>query len=289
MDCKHFRESVILYIDGKLVQKEKVDIDEHLGACPECVRLLNEHLKTINFLKSCPGVEYEESLKQEVIANVIKNRVSGIKKTYTNFWVPISALAAVLLITVLYTSKNNIQYTTKPFSIIEQYPTAKSDILFKKNVSNIKQMRTHKSIEITNVITIAKANPNNNDQVVYRGIPNNTVTLKIVKQWQDVYSGVKQKETLFIDNQEEWEKLWRIHTINMNPSPLLPEVDFKENTVIAVFMGEKKSTGYGIHITRVDDTGTKLYVALEELIPGKGSAVAEKVTQPYHIVVVPRQ
>jgi len=69
----------------------------------------------------------------------------------------------------------------------------------------------------------------------------------------------------------------------------LPEVDFKSNIVVAVFMGEKKTVGYGICISKIEESANNIYVELEETQPSGGADVAQRLTQPYHIVVVGKE
>ncbi len=56
--------------------------------------------------------------------------------------------------------------------------------------------------------------------------------------------------------------------------------------VIAVFSGEKRTGGYGIEITRVEENFEKglLEVFFFETHSSPGSIVIQALTQPYHIV-----
>jgi hypothetical protein len=64
-------------------------------------------------------------------------------------------------------------------------------------------------------------------------------------------SGVRSQEELVISDQEQWEALWQQH-MSYSRTPLsLPQVDFTEEMVIAVF-GGIESEGYMLRITRIE-------------------------------------
>jgi hypothetical protein len=64
------------------------------------------------------------------------------------------------------------------------------------------------------------------------------------------------------------------------------QVDFDEETVFAVFAGEKRSTGYGVQITRVvrTDDGLAVYYAIVE--PWEYGVVIGVPTAPFAMVAV---
>jgi len=58
--------------------------------------------------------------------------------------------------------------------------------------------------------------------------------------------------------------------------------------IVAVFLGNRPTAGYGVDISRVrDDQGT-LVVQYRETQPGPDQITAQILTSPYHIVAVPK-
>ena len=86
-----------------------------------------------------------------------------------------------------------------------------------------------------------------------------------------------------IQNEDEWTNVWNSHDISI-PQRSPPEVNFSESTVIAVFMGEFNTGGYGIEIKNILDIDHLVVVKVEKTYPGKGCCVIEAFTHPYHIV-----
>jgi hypothetical protein len=91
---------------------------------------------------------------------------------------------------------------------------------------------------------------------------------------------------LIIKTQKEWQDLWQKHVQGILPAPAIPEIDFDNNMVVAVFMGEKNTSGYAIRISRIEEADDKIYIELEETIPSSDSVVTQQFTQPYHIAVI---
>lgn len=86
-----------------------------------------------------------------------------------------------------------------------------------------------------------------------------------------------------IRNEDEWTDVWNRHDISM-PQRSPPEVDFSKSTIIAVFMGEFNTGGYGIEIKKILDMDQSAVVKVEKTYPGRGCGVIEAFTYPYHIV-----
>jgi len=86
-----------------------------------------------------------------------------------------------------------------------------------------------------------------------------------------------------IQNEEEWTNLWNRHDISI-PQRSPPQVDFSGSTIIAVFMGDFNTGGYGIEIKNIFDMSHSVVVKVEKTYPGKGCCVFEAFTYPYHII-----
>ena len=89
---------------------------------------------------------------------------------------------------------------------------------------------------------------------------------------------------LVIASNEEWIDLWQQHTSNST----LPEVDFTQEQVVAVFAGVKPSSGYSIEVISVETTNSILVITVKDSQPGPGDGVFTAQTKPYHIIKIPR-
>lgn len=101
-----------------------------------------------------------------------------------------------------------------------------------------------------------------------------------------IWSGHTNAEYYVIQDRDEWTQIWSQHTKVMHPQDPLPEMDFSEKTIIAVFMGTHLTTGYGIEVKEIIDTGLSIVVKVEKTYPGKRCVVGEAITHPYHIVKI---
>ncbi|NMG83356.1 MAG: protease complex subunit PrcB family protein [Methanosarcinales archaeon] len=123
--------------------------------------------------------------------------------------------------------------------------------------------------------SINKTNNLLNDTTVKeKEIPFETVS-------KGVDSGHKERKKYTITDNSDWMNLWDIHI-----SPPLPEVDFNQEMIIAVFYGTIASGGYTTKITKVIENKTNLVVFIKEIIPGKSCIVSAGETSPYHIIKI---
>ena len=102
------------------------------------------------------------------------------------------------------------------------------------------------------------------------------------------YSGFKSPAYFVIANEDEWADIWNKHDSICQPRNTPLEVNFSETTIIAVFMGEFKTGGYGIEIKEITDVGRSVIVKVEKTYPDKESIVTLALSQPYHIVKTDR-
>lgn len=83
---------------------------------------------------------------------------------------------------------------------------------------------------------------------------------------------------------DSFKLLWKEHGAELSS---LPDVDFKQEMVIAVFMGEQSTGGYDLSIHHVLDTETELQIYLERRVPPEDSMVIQMLTAPAHFVAIP--
>jgi hypothetical protein len=99
-------------------------------------------------------------------------------------------------------------------------------------------------------------------------------------------SGIKERKLVTIKSEKEWENLWLLHKAPFAPERQIPLIDLRQEMIVAVFSGEKKTGGYGIEITKIEETREKgeVIVFFLETQPPSKAMVTQALTQPYHIV-----
>ncbi len=102
-------------------------------------------------------------------------------------------------------------------------------------------------------------------------------------------SGINSQRFEVIRDAASLDALWREHTAVMDPPPALPQIDFEHDMVIAAFMGQRGTGGYTVQISKLNPEGSALSAQITFTRPGADCLVTQAITQPYHIVVTPRQ
>jgi protease stability complex PrcB-like protein len=82
----------------------------------------------------------------------------------------------------------------------------------------------------------------------------------------------------------EWKALWKEHA----PTAKMPAVDFSRDMVVGVFLGSKPSAGHDVEIVGVRLEEKELIVEYVQKQPGRGTVAAQILTEPYHLVTVPK-
>lgn len=101
-------------------------------------------------------------------------------------------------------------------------------------------------------------------------------------------SGIQEPLVALITNKAAWSGHWRRHAAIFQPPPSPPPVDFSRESLIAVHLGERRTGGYGVRVTGVQQGPEGLLVTAVEERPGPGAIVTQALTQPYEIIRIPR-
>jgi hypothetical protein len=113
-------------------------------------------------------------------------------------------------------------------------------------------------------------------------------TVRPSAEWRGTHGGLTDPRREIVRDAGAWASLWEQLQSTTDPAPVLPGVDFSQNMVIVVTMGEQTSGGYYISIPRIRRTEDALVVTVRERRPQPHELVLAVLTQPYHIVVVPK-
>jgi len=101
------------------------------------------------------------------------------------------------------------------------------------------------------------------------------------------YSLADTAAVYLIDNNAQWTKVWNMAMGRQDPFPNTPEMDFKRDMVLAIFMGHKNAAGYRNEIIDITQKGEKLMVVVKNHHSREGM-VLPVVTSPFHIVTIPK-
>ncbi len=110
----------------------------------------------------------------------------------------------------------------------------------------------------------------------------------IAQRWEAAFCGVTEPRTVVIDSTNAWNKLWGQVNANRLSPAAPPHLDFSQQVVVGVFLGTKTTGGWAVSITDVRLSDGALLVVAHLTSPASGMVVAQVLTQPYSIVVIPR-
>ncbi len=105
-------------------------------------------------------------------------------------------------------------------------------------------------------------------------------------------SSISRPQEFVISDQAAWEALWKRHNSNIQPLPVLPQIDFATHQVLAIFAGERPSGGFRIQLLEVSKTpwngNTVRVVRFRVVGPAAGTMAAQVISYPYLLTVQPR-
>ncbi len=98
-------------------------------------------------------------------------------------------------------------------------------------------------------------------------------------------SRIEERREQAVANTAEWRALWTEHAAQRE----LPDVDFARELVVAVFLGMRPTSGYGVEIVDAgsEPSGVPV-VRYRETRPGPDMITAQVITAPFHIAAIER-
>ena len=103
------------------------------------------------------------------------------------------------------------------------------------------------------------------------------------------YSGFGKPLQIVVQSVSDWKGLWQNHTAPQQEAPPPPGIDFGREIVIGVFLGSRPTGGYVAEIVSIVKDNGMTTVTFKESTPPHGSMVTQSLTQPFHLVRVPKK
>jgi len=101
-------------------------------------------------------------------------------------------------------------------------------------------------------------------------------------------TGVDDRRFQLITDRQQLTSIWaQAHATQLQP-PSTPRVDFSRETLIAIFLGQQRSGGYGVEVVRVSEEGGELYLDVRFTEPAAGAITSQALTSPWTLVRVLR-
>jgi len=75
--CRQISDLVFDYLDEKLTSATKLDFEEHLSVCPDCVSFLNTYKKTVTVTSSVKVKQLPPKVRENILA-FLRKRIRRI-------------------------------------------------------------------------------------------------------------------------------------------------------------------------------------------------------------------
>lgn len=124
------------------------------------------------------------------------------------------------------------------------------------------------------------------DEALFRPAPEQLTWEVMARGGQAV--GFNGRTFVLISNRDELISLWNRAYGSQLSVPPLPSVDFRRETIVAIFQGSQSTGGYSVDVEAVKEENGELYLDLTFRSPAPGTITTQALTSPWVIVRVLR-
>jgi len=124
------------------------------------------------------------------------------------------------------------------------------------------------------------------DESAYQAAPEELVWEVVAQGNQAV--GFPSASYQLVSNEDQLISLWQRAYGSQLTVPPVPSLDFRRETVVALFLGTKPSGGYGVEVRAVREEEGDLYVDVTLTEPPAGAITTQALTSPWLIIRVQR-
>lgn len=131
--------------------------------------------------------------------------------------------------------------------------------------------------------------PNFTTEVATETLNTGAVNVDQIEKGQ--YSDLVEGTQAVLRDEEAYAAFWeRLHA-DRDSVPERPGVDFDEEVVVAIVLGQRSTGGYSVEIDEVltSAAGGTIQVRFTEAVPGEDCFVTQALTSPYVLVTVKAQ
>ena len=125
MSCNRMESRILPYVDGRLKESERLEVEKHLAACAACRLRVNEFRAVSGLLEELPVIEPSEAFDLRVHARVA---AEPVKQSWWAWFAPAPRVAfaasLLLLATVwigIHSGSNQPQIAQEDIPVLENY------------------------------------------------------------------------------------------------------------------------------------------------------------------------
>lgn len=98
-------------------------------------------------------------------------------------------------------------------------------------------------------------------------------------------SAQTEAKNIVVDSKEVWQEVWNKTQVTTSVQTA-PEIDFAKKTVIATFLGGKPHGGFGIEISKIQETPNQIEVYTIHYSSGKNCMNTQMPIAPFYIAQI---
>jgi anti-sigma factor RsiW len=110
MNCNAFEPLIALYVGADLPDRDRPQVEQHLAACPDCQRLLEDLQASQTALRELGSEAVDAAMLTAVRAGVL----AGIGERRRRVWPWVAAFTAALLTALIVTPRKPIEQLPPP-------------------------------------------------------------------------------------------------------------------------------------------------------------------------------
>lgn len=309
MDCKKCHAFFSLFFDLSLGEPEKSEVEKHLRECASCRNEFEELTKTCQMVGQVHPVEVPEDFCERVMLRLHKEHSQARGQ---RFWHPLlwpSMAAAVLLVFVV--SKKNLLPDEFRFVGHEGNQTASVPVVPPSNASENVSFTMRQKPELNPVLSRSK------NAVVFSPVKNSSTlasagfarsssfgieTVALPRggrreketgrgldfsseayDWSTADGGTARAQERILRNSPELDEL--LKEIGWKGDPV-PALNWDRQMLIAVFLGERSSYGYSVHLQEMHARSGRLWIQYR-IVPPAAGRTGGRSSRPFAFFVVP--
>ncbi len=101
-------------------------------------------------------------------------------------------------------------------------------------------------------------------------------------------SGVEESGLVLCTDNKSWAELWDRHMGQQSLKSPLPVVSFANENVLAVFLGDRPTTGYSVAVEGLEQRSSDWILHTREKRPLAEAATLQVETRPFAFLIVPK-
>ena len=124
MSCSRMENKILGYVDGRLRESERLEVEKHLAGCAACRLRVSEFRAVSGLLEELPMIEPTAAFDLRVRARVA---AEPLKQSWWAWWMPaprVAVAAFVLMMATMWVgtpSKNQPQIAQEDIPVLENY------------------------------------------------------------------------------------------------------------------------------------------------------------------------